>query len=236
MTQQHYTLPLNPTDLAEIYKIKADQEDYILHVDYEESKKVLSVKHILVYIANTNFKVQFDSADAELLNEYIKCNFMVECPSLVRLIALIAKRKLEAEYNQVDIAINSLWTDEMIDEYLKEHNEIFDDLLDKLKHITLFCLEQAKQYNDKYTAYVPEDLEHLDVDTEVGLNIVYIATYALDLLYLLGHRYGPWPTSSLNIRVFNDASKYQGADLYNTLLRYGVATSMLELFDEEEAQ
>ena len=60
-----YTLPLNPVDLAEIYKIKADQDDYILHVDYEASKKVLSVKHILVYIANTNFKVQFNTIDAE---------------------------------------------------------------------------------------------------------------------------------------------------------------------------
>lgn len=234
MTQQSYTLPLNPTDLAEIYKIKADSEDFTLNVNYEESKKVLSVKHILVYIANTNFKVQFDTVDADLLNEYIKCNFMVESPIISRIIALIAKRKLDHEYNQIDIALNTLWSDEMIDQYLEEHGDLFDDLLDKLNHVTLFCLEQASKYSDKYKELIPEDLEHIDNDTEVGLNIVYIATYAQDLLYLLGHLNGPWPTNQLNARIFNDASKYQGNDLYNTLLRYGVATNMLELFDEEE--
>ena len=70
-------------------------------------------------------------------------------------------------------------------------------------------------------------------NTSVGLNIVYIATYALDLLYLLGMQNGPWPSSNLNKRVFNDASKYKGSDLYNTLLKQGVASSMLELFEEE---
>lgn len=44
---------------------------------------------------------------------------------------------------------------------------------------------------------------------------------------------GPWPSSNLNKRVFNDASKYKGSDLYNTLLKQGVASSMLELFEEE---
>ena len=235
MTHQSYTLPLKPTDLAEIYKIKADQPDYILHVDYEETKKVLSVKHILVYIANTNFKVQFDTVDAELINEYIKINFLIEAPLIARIIALIAKRKIGYEYNNVDVAMNTLWSDEMIDQYLEENGELFDDLLDKLKHVAMFCLDQASKYNEKYKDYVPEDLEYVDSETEVGLNIVYIATYALDILYLLGNKFGPWPTSNLNIRVFNDESKYQGHDLYNTLLRHGVATNMLELFDEEEA-
>jgi len=232
MSNQSYKLPLNPTDLAEIYKIKADQEDYTLQVDYEESKKVLSVKHILVYIANTNFKVQFDTVDAELLNEYIKLNFLVEAPLIARIIALIAKKKLGQELNNVDMAMNTLWTDEMIDAYLAEHGDLFDDLMDKLKHVAMFCLDQASKYSDRYKPLVPEDLEYIDNETEVGLNIVYIATYALDVLYLLGHKFGPWPTNNLNIRVFNSESKYQGSDLYNTLLKYGVANNMLELFEE----
>lgn len=233
MSNQSYTLPLNPTDLAEIYKIKAEQDDYILHVNYEESKKVLSIKHILVYIANTNFKVQFDTIDAELVNEYIKLNFLVECPMISRIIALVAKRKLGQEYNNVDMALNTLWSDEMIDQYLAEHGELFDDLIDKLKHVALFCIDQAGKYNEKYKEFVPEDLEYIDSETEVGLNIVYVATYAQDILYLLGHKFGPWPTNNLNVRVFNDESKYHGSDLYNTLLKQGVASSMLELFDEE---
>lgn len=235
MTQENYTLPLSPTDLAEIYKIKTEADDYVLRVDYFKSKEVLSVKHILVYIANTNFKVQFDGIDDELINEYITTNFMVDCPLLARYITLIAKRKLGHEYNQVDQALNTIMTDKDIDSYLLKHDALFEDLLDKLKHVTLFCLEQAGKYAEKYRDYIPEDIEHADEETEIGLNIVYIATYSLDLLYLLGNKFGPWPTNKLNIRIFNDVSKYQGSDLYNTLLKYGVATSMLELFDEEES-
>lgn len=235
ISEESYTLPLNPVDLAAIYKIKADQEDFTLRVNYEESKKVLSVKHILVYISNTNFKVQFDTVDAELLNEYIKCTFLVEAPLLSRIIALIAKRKLEYQYNDVDDAINLLWTDEMIDAYLEEHSDLFDDLMDKLQHIPLFCIAQATKYDEKYSQVLPDEVEYVDTETDIGLNIVYIATYALDVLYLLGHKYGPWPTQNLNTRVFNDTSKYQGSDLYNTLLKQGVATSVLDLFDEEVA-
>jgi|TARA_B110000977_G_scaffold7441_2_gene10229 hypothetical protein len=228
-----YTLPLNPVDLAEIYKIKADQDDYILHVDYEASKKVLSVKHILVYIANTNFKVQFNTIDAELINEYIKCDFLVECPIIARVIAIITKRKYDHDFNTVDDAINTVWSNDFIDEYLEQHGELLEDLLYTMQHIPLFCLDQSTKYDDKFKLFVPEDLEYTDVDTSVGLNIVYIATYALDLLYLLGMQNGPWPSSNLNKRVFNDASKYKGSDLYNTLLKQGVASSMLELFEEE---
>jgi hypothetical protein len=235
MTQENYTLPLSPTDLAEIYKIKTSSEDYVLKVDYFKSKEVLSVKHILVYIANTNFKVQFEGIDDELINEYIISNFMVDCPLLSRYITLIAKRKLGHEYNQVDQALNTIMTDADIDAYLEKNGELFDDLLDKLKHVTLFCLDQASKYADKYKEFIPEEIERADEETQIGLNIVYIATYSLDLLYLLGNKFGPWPTNKLNVRVFNDVSKYQGADLYNTLLKYGVATSMLELFDEEIA-
>jgi len=235
ISENSYTLPLNPVDLAEIYKIKADQDDFTLRVNYEKSKEVLSVKHILVYISNTNFKVQFESMDADLVNEYIQTNFLVDCPMLSRIIALIVKRKYQQEYNNVDHALNTLWTDEEIDAYLKEHGELINDLIDKLSHIPLFCLEQANKYNKKYDDYLT-DLEHTDVDTSVGLNIVYIATYAPDILYLLGNKLGPWPTKQLNTRIFNDASKYQGNDLYNTLLRYGVAGNILELFENEDTE
>jgi hypothetical protein len=53
---------------------------------------------------------------------------------------------------------------------------------------------------------------------------------------LLGNKLGPWPTKQLNTRIFNDASKYQGNDLYNTLLRYGVAGNILELFENEDTE
>jgi hypothetical protein len=158
---------------------------------------------------------------------------LVECPIIARIIAVIAKRKLNYDFNNVDEAINVIWSNEMIDAYLEENGELFNDLLDKIQHIPLFCISQSTKYDDKFKEFVPEDLDYTDEETNIGLNIVYIATYALDLLYLLGNKFGPWPSSNLNKRLFNDVSKYKGSDLYNTLLKQGVATSMLELFEEE---
>ncbi len=37
-------LPLNPLDLTEIYKNKADNDDFTLSVDYTKSKEVLTSK------------------------------------------------------------------------------------------------------------------------------------------------------------------------------------------------
>ena len=54
-----YVLPLAPTDLVAIYKEKEEKEDYILHIDYTASKEKLKPEHIIIYLANTNFKASF---------------------------------------------------------------------------------------------------------------------------------------------------------------------------------
>ena len=51
-----YTLPLAPQDLVAIYKEKEKNKDFILYVDYHRTKEKLSAKHIIIYLANTNFK------------------------------------------------------------------------------------------------------------------------------------------------------------------------------------
>ena len=65
--KQVYTLPLAPQNLVEIYKVKEEDEDFVLWVDYLASKEKLSAKHILIYLANTNFKTTFAQVDEDLL-------------------------------------------------------------------------------------------------------------------------------------------------------------------------
>ena len=66
-----YTLPLAPQDLVAIYKQKEEDKDFILYVDYYQTKQKLSPKHIIIYLANTNFKAGFTFLDEELITEYI---------------------------------------------------------------------------------------------------------------------------------------------------------------------
>ena len=54
-----YVIPLAPTDLVQIYKVKEEEKDFVLFVNYFESREKLSAKHIIIYLANTNFKTTF---------------------------------------------------------------------------------------------------------------------------------------------------------------------------------
>ena len=49
-----YTIPLAPTDLVQIYKVKAEDDDFVLFVDYFESREKLSAKHIIIYSTNNS--------------------------------------------------------------------------------------------------------------------------------------------------------------------------------------
>ena len=56
-----YALPLAPQDLVGIYKEKDESEkEYVLYVDYDKTTEKLTDQHILIYLANTNFKTSFD--------------------------------------------------------------------------------------------------------------------------------------------------------------------------------
>ena len=72
-----YVLPLAPQNLVEIYKVKEEDEKFVLFVNYLESKEKLTAKHIIIYLANTNFKTTFSAIDSDLLIEYIKSDFLI---------------------------------------------------------------------------------------------------------------------------------------------------------------
>ena len=76
MEKKYYTLPLAPQDLVAIYKEKdSNEEEFVLHVDYDKTTEKLSDQHILIYLANTNFKTTFDKITPSLVQEFIKSNF-----------------------------------------------------------------------------------------------------------------------------------------------------------------
>ena len=82
-----YELPLSPQHLVQIYKDKNELEEYVLWVDYAKSKEKLSAQHIIIYLANTNFKTTFSSIDEDLIKAYINSDFMVDCPLLARIVS-----------------------------------------------------------------------------------------------------------------------------------------------------
>jgi len=104
--KQIYTLPLAPQNLVEIYKVKEEDEDFVLWVDYLASKEKLSAKHILIYLANTNFKTTFAQVDEDLLLEYIKSDFIIDSPFLSRFVVMAIKARYRYEFNGLEHVID----------------------------------------------------------------------------------------------------------------------------------
>ena len=115
-----YALPLAPQDLVGIYKEKDESEkEYILYVDYDKTTEKLTDQHILIYLANTNFKTSFDKVTPSLVQEFIKTNFIVHCPMLSRVVAMILKVYLKWDLTDGEkLLTQNLFTMEQIDEFI----------------------------------------------------------------------------------------------------------------------
>nr|MCS5589324.1 hypothetical protein [Candidatus Thioglobus sp.] len=131
-----YKLPLSPIDLTTIYKQKLNEDGYMLEVDYAESKKVLSVKQMLIYLSNTGFTCKFSEVDNELISEYIQLNFLVDSPMLSRIVGNLIKVSLNERV--VDVSEN--FGVEKLVEFLKEDGDIINDLIDDIAGLPAFII------------------------------------------------------------------------------------------------
>jgi len=60
-------LPLSPLDMIDFFK----EKDRVFVIDYEQSKKTMTPKSILIYLSNLQITCDFDTIDAELVSEYL---------------------------------------------------------------------------------------------------------------------------------------------------------------------
>ena len=236
MEKKYYTLPLAPQDLVAIYKEKDNsEEEFVLHVDYDKTTEKLTDQHILIYLANTNFKTTFDKITPSLIQEFIKSNFLVNAPILGRVLTIILRKYLDYELTEPEAHLSHLiFNDDMIKEFIELNGNLLEDLIGAVQSIFPFVLYKINEVNEEGNEPELEELvkeiEITDTASNVGPNIARLVTEAIDALYLVFHQRGI--TQSFNKQIYNDNPKYYGKDLMFIFTQTGVTNEIIKMLPE----
>jgi|TARA_B100000902_G_scaffold177805_1_gene171209 hypothetical protein len=238
MEQKHYTLPLAPQDLVAIYKEKDETdsgEEFCLYVDYDKTTEKLSDQHILIYLANTNFKTTFDKITPTLLVEFIKSNFLVNAPILARVLTIVLRKYLKYELTPPEAILSSLVFDEkQIDEFIELNGNLLEDLITSIQETFAFVLykinEITEEGKEPELESLVKEIEITDTASNVGPNIARLVTEAVDAMYLVFHVRGI--TQSFNKQVFNDNPKFYGKDLMFIFTQTGITGEIVKMLPE----
>lgn len=232
-----YTLPLAPQDLVAIYKEKEKNKDFILYVDYHRTKEKLSAKHIIIYLANTNFKAGFTFLDEELVTEYIKSDFMVDCPILVRMLSVIVRMRLHYDINDAEKKLLLLFPEEKVHEYIEGNLELVDELIETIRDAVPWAMtnlyenlnEQDKEIEVELKNFVG-DIEVYDKPSNCGPNVARFITEAWDGFLCIVHHMGV--STTYNKAVYNAQPKYFGKDLYYIMNETRVIDQIMAMFPD----
>lgn len=214
-----YELPLTPQDLVAIYKEKEENKDFVLWVDYGKSRQKLSPQHLLIYLANTNFKSTFSAIDEELLVEYIKSDFTVDSPLLARMIAILIKFKYQHPITEPESQLLAYMSEDQIEEFLKVHGDLLEEVCTTLSSVVPFVMykmwEGMPEDVQKAEENLKEAVERIsitDKPTMCGPNVPRLMISAFDAFSLILSKLGYVET--FNKAIFNDKPKYFGKDLF----------------------
>ena len=229
-----YALPLAPQDLVDIYKQKENDKEFVLWVDYAKSREKLTAKNILIYLSNTNFKCHFSEIDEDLIIEYIKSDFMVDCSLLARFTTMCIKTRLQYEFNVAEKQLTFLISEDKIIEIVENNLELIDELCNTLSQLIAFVLhkfynELPDDIREKEVNIKPiiEEIEIIDKPVSCGVNVLRIVTDAWDAFLLITSRFGF--TKYFNKQIYNDKPTYFGSDLYYVLVHTRIVENILKM-------
>ena len=199
-----YALPLAPQDLVGIYKEKDESEkEYILYVDYDKTTEKLTDQHILIYLANTNFKTSFDKVTPSLVQEFIKTNFIVHCPMLSRVVAMILKVYLKWDLTDGEkLLTQNLFTMEQIDEFIKLNMNLIEDLIEVIQGLFPYTLWKLHSHMDDPSiepnlVQIVEEIEVVDHPLNIGSK--YRSWLQIVLMFCIWYSmYEEFPRLSIN--------------------------------------
>ena len=232
--QTLYTLPLAPQNLVEIYKLKEDNENFVLWVDYLASKEKLSAKHILIYLANTNFKTTFAQVDEELLIEYIKSDFIVEAPLLSRFVVMAIKVRYMYEFNGLEEQLLGLFSKEQLHDFVDKNYELIEDVCNAMAELIPFTLckfyENLSDENKAIEVDVKEAVEQIEVTDKpanCGPNVARLLIDGWDCFLLVCSMLGF--KQEYNKQMYNDKPAYFGKDLFFLLTQSNITSNILSM-------
>ena len=230
-----YKLPLAPQDLVEIYKLKEQEDDYVLWVDYLGSKEKLSAEHIIIYLANTNFKTTFSHIDEDLILAYIKSDFMIDAGLLTRFVVMLLKLRFGHEINKLEAELFNMWPQEEMFDFVDRHVDLIDELSDTIAQVIPFVLcsfyknlpdEMKVQEIDVKEAV--EGIEVKDKPSNIGPNIAKLLIEGWDGFLVVCHMLGF--KEYYNKSVYNDKPAFFGKDLFFLLTQSNITNQILNIF------
>jgi hypothetical protein len=232
--KKNYVIPLAPTDLVQIYKVKAEDDDFVLFVDYDESRNKLSAKHIIIYLANTNFKTSFTSVDEDLLLEYIKSDFLIDSPMLTRYIVMVIKTRFQHPLNELEEHLLHSFSKERLHDFVDKNIELVDELCQTISSIIPFVLsmfyENLSEEDKKLeyeTSEAIKEITVVDEPSNCGPNIARLVTEGWDGFLLICSVNGF--SNQYNKQVFNNKPSYFGKDLFYILSHTRIVENILSM-------
>ena len=223
-----YTIPLSPIDLTEIYKKKQSDPSYTLSVNYTESKEKLEPEHILIYLANTGFRSTFDKVDSDLIKAYLELGFLIDAPTITRVVSNIIKMYFEEDIaDSVDI-----FSLEDVSSFIDENEDLVEDLVVQISSMPTYAMDNINNFEESDVSIDHGfDIVMEEGDSKIGLNILNIFIYAYDAVLIVMANRGM--TTNIDTTIFNDSSKYYGSDLMNNLNVSGVLANVMDLLPPE---
>jgi hypothetical protein len=213
-------LPLSPTDLVTIYKEKLTNKSYVLMIDYEGSKEVLGVEHILIYLSNTGFTAGFSSVDDELLLKYIGLDFLVDSPILTRVWANILRTKVGVPLSDKDELLLGIFSLEDIKSFISNNKETVESLERSLRSVVVAIIDNAM-----------DEEELTGSESGLGVNVGYLLRDAIDAVMGVISKKGI--NKQVDTSVFNNKSKFFGGDIFKWMSDNGTLKLVASMLPKE---
>jgi len=233
-----YTLPLSPQDLVAIYKDKGEDgkdEDYILWVDYANSRLKLSAQHIMIYLANTNFKTTFSGCDEDLLLAYIKSDFLVDCPMLARVLTNIIKVKFRHELAPLEKELFNVFDEEAIYKFIENNGDLLDEVVENVRSVIPYTLTkilenlpEEQRTKEVQLEETVADIKATDDLIQSGPNVPMLVGQCWDVFLVVVTYTGL--SMEYNKHLYNDKPKYFGKDLFFVLNHSNVVSNIVQFF------
>ena len=230
-----YKLPLAPQDLVEIYKFKEAEDDYVLWVDYLESKEKLSAEHIIIYLANTNFKTTFSHIDEDLMLAYIKSDFMIDAGLLTRFVVILLKLRFGHEPNHLEEKLFNMWPKEEMHNFVDKNIDLINELADTIAQAIPFVLcsfysnlPDEMRKVEVEVAEAVEEIKVIDIPSNIGPNVAKLIIDGWDGFLLVCHMLGF--KQEYNKQVYNDKPSFFGKDLFFLFTQSNISNNILNIF------
>lgn len=140
------TLPLSPDNMVAFFNDKSQE----FMIDYEETRKVMTPKSMLIYLSNLQVVTSFDKADVDIFIEYLYVKDLCNIPEFEMVLADLLY------YNKYS---KPLYNTRLFEEYreviLADHAYIINFYCELIDSIPLYMFVASEKHKDVLVRKTP---------------------------------------------------------------------------------